>query len=124
MFLLVSYQTLKSNGVSRLKQKKNISIDVFSFKNKPAYPIYLSKENFENPIALLQIESEDKLCNVYIKDFNRFMCNKTRHKDEKEFCMNYWQCFSNNEILTNHREVCLEINRKQATKMSEKGINT
>ena len=38
--------------------------------------------------------------------------------------MNYWQCFSSNEILTNHREVCLEINRKQATKMSEKGINT
>ena len=81
MFLLVSYQTLKSNGVSRLKQKKNISIDVFSYKNKPAYPIYLSKENFENHMALLQIESEDKLCNVYIKDFNRFMCNKTRHKD-------------------------------------------
>ena len=63
-------------------------------------------------------------CNVYIKEFNRSMCNKTRHNDEKEFCMNYWQCFNSNEILTNRREVCLEINGKQAIKMSEKGINT
>ena len=47
------------------------------------------------------------------------MYNKTKHKDKKHFYMNRLQCFSSKEILKNHRKVCLEINRKQATKLPE-----
>ena len=47
------------------------------------------------------------------------MYNKAKHKDKKHFYMNRLQCFSSKEILKNHRKVCLEINRKQATKLPE-----
>ena len=57
---------------------------------------------------------------VYIKDFNIFMFNKSKYKDKKLFCMNCLRCFSSKEIVTNHLEVCLEINGKQDTKMPEK----
>ena len=37
--------------------------------------------------------------------------------------MNYLQHFSTKEILTNHQEVCLEINAKWDTEIPEKGSN-
>ena len=47
------------------------------------------------------------------------MFNQTKHKNKKHFCMCCLQCFSSENILKDHREICLEINSKQATKMPE-----
>ena len=33
------------------------------------------------------------------------------------------QCFSSEDILTKHKEICITINSKQAIKMPEKGNN-
>ena len=43
----------QNKGITRLKQKNNISINVLGYKKKQAYPTYLSKENAENYIELL-----------------------------------------------------------------------
>ena len=54
----------------------------------------------------------DKSHYVYIKDFISFLYNKTNHKEKNHFCENCIQCFSSEELLTNHKKVCLEINGK------------
>ena len=59
---------------------------------------------------------------LYIKDFNRFMYNKTKHKEKRHFYMNCSHCFTRKDILRNYREVCLEINGKQVTKMHKKAL--
>ena len=46
--------------------------------------IYQIKK-FEKCIDLLLITNENKLLYVYIKDSNRFMCNKTKNKSKKHF---------------------------------------
>ena len=54
---------------------------------------------------------------VYIKDFNRFMFNKTKCKNKKHFCRYCLQRFSSEKILMVHREICLEINGKQSVEL-------
>ena len=63
------------------------------------------------------ISDENKSHYVYIKDFNRFMCNKTKYKNKKHFCRYCLQCFSSEKVLTEHKEVCLKTNGKQTVKL-------
>ena len=72
----------------------------------------LSKQNFENYVDLLLNNAENKLHYIYIKGFNRFTFNKTKHEKEKHFCRYRLQCFSSKKILTEHEEICLEISGK------------
>ena len=62
------------------------------------------------------ISNEEKSHYVFIKDFNRLMYSKTKHKDRKHFCMSCLQNFTTKEILNRHRERCLLINDTQAVK--------
>ena len=48
---------------------------------------------------LLLISNENKSHYVYIKDFNRFMYNKTKSKNKKNFCKYCLQYFSSGKIL-------------------------
>ena len=54
---------------------------------------------------------------MYIKDFDRFMFNKTKYKGKKYFCKNCLQCFSSYETLIQHKEDCLVVNGKQNVKL-------
>ena len=54
----------------------------------------LLKQNFENYMDLLLNNGENKLHYIYIKGFNRFLFNKTKHENEKYFCRYRLQCFS------------------------------
>ena len=97
----------------------------FGYKSIYAYPLYSSKERFEKYMKLLLIGSEDKWQGdksnyVYIKDFNRFMYNKTKHKDKKYFCVNCLQYFSSKGILKDNWDLCSEVNGKKVVNMSEK----
>ena len=51
---------------------------------------------------------------VYIKDFDRFMCNKTKRKSKKHFCRYCLQCFSGERLL--------KINGKQIVKLRNGSI--
>ena len=70
---------------------------------------------------MLLITEKDKSHYVFIKDFNRLMFSKTKHKDKKDFCMSCLQNFSTKEILNDHRKRCLFINGCQAVNY-ESGI--
>ena len=95
-------------------------MNVFCYENKLTVPIYVSDQKFENSMDLLLIVDDDKLNYVYIKDFNRFMLNKTKNKNKKYFCKSCLQCFSSKNVLTKHKEVCLSINGVQSVR-PEKG---
>ena len=71
----------------------------------------------ENCINLLLTTDENKSHYVYTKDFNRFMCNKTKNKNKKLFGKNFLQCFSNGKDFQEHKKVCLKTNDKQSVKL-------
>ena len=108
---------------NKLDKQNSIRINVFSYENKKPFPIYVSKEKYENCLNLLLITNDEKTHYVLIKDFNRFMYNQTKHKSKKHFCMFCLQHFTSEKILNNHKENCIEINGTQAIKMPDKSNN-
>ena len=86
-------------------------------QNKVVYPVYLSDQKFGDSMDLLLISDEFKSHYVYVKDFDRFMFNKTKYRDKSFFCENCLQCFSSERILSEHKEDCLVINDKKSVKL-------
>ena len=72
---------------------------------------------------LLLILDGNKSHYVYIKDFNRFLCNKTNNKNKKYFCRCCLQCFSSEKLLIEHKENCFIINGKQSVKLKSDSIS-
>ena len=87
----------------KIEKQNNICINVFSNDNGIIYPIHISSEKFDNSMDLLLIFEENKSHYVYIKDFNRLMFNKSKNKNKKYFCRYCLQCFSSENILTEHK---------------------
>ena len=105
---------------TRLKQKNSTCINLYCYKIKLAFPIYISHQKFENSMDLLLVTDENRSHYVYIKDFDKFMFHKTKNKNKKYFCKSCLQCFSSKNVLTEHKENCLSINVAQSV-TSEKG---
>ena len=93
---------------------------MFCYENKLTFSIYVSDQKFENAMDLLLVIDENKSHYVYIKDFDRFMFHKTKNKNKKYFCKSCLQCFSSKNLLTKHKEACLNINGGQSVRL-EKG---
>ena len=60
---------------------------------KLTFPIYIYDQTFENSMDLLLIIKENKSHYVYIRDFYRFMFQKTKNKNKKNFCESCFQRF-------------------------------
>ena len=73
-------------------------------------------------MILLLISNENKYHYVYIKDFNRFMCNKTKNKKYIYFCECCLQYFSSKQVLIEHKENCFIINGKESAKLKSGSI--
>ena len=84
------------------------------------FPIHILDQKLKKSMDLLLIISENKSHFVYIKDFDRFMFHKTKKKNKKCFCKTCLQCFSSNNVLAEHKEVCSSINGTQSVRL-EKG---
>ena len=63
----------------RIERQNNICINVFCYENRLTYSVYVSDQKFSDSMDLLLVSKENKSHYVYIKDFNRFMCNKTKN---------------------------------------------
>ena len=74
---------------------------MFGYVNGLVYPVHVSDKKFEDCMDLLLIADENKSHYVYIQDFNRFMCNKTKH-NKKHFCRYCLQSFSSERVLVTH----------------------
>ena len=73
---------LSRKDYSKIEHKK-VFINVFRYENDLVYSVYGSNKQFTDCMDLLLIADEYKLHNLYIKDFNKFMCNKTKNKNRK-----------------------------------------
>ena len=107
--------------INKIEKQNNICINLFGYEEKQKFPIYISKENYQDHMELLLITEDENKHYVLIKDFNKFMFGQTKHEHKKYFCMNCLQCFSREDVLTEHKNNCLSINGKQAINMPEKG---
>ena len=108
---------------NKIEKQNSININVFGYENKEPYPIYVSKEKYEDHMELLLVTENENKHYVLIKDFNKFMYNQTKHKERKHFCMYCLQCFSSERVLNNHKENCIQVNGQQAIKMPDKDNN-
>ena len=105
----------------KIEEQNSINVSVFGYEDKQFYPLYVSKQNNEKVLNLLLITEGEKQHYVLIKDFNRMMYHKTKHRERKHFCMHCLQCFSTEEILTKHKSNCMVINGEQALRMPKEG---
>ena len=78
---------------NKVENQNSININVFGYEKKQPYPIYVSKEKFDDVLNLLLISDDEKNHYCLIKDFNRFMHHKTKSHQRKHFCMHCLQCF-------------------------------
>ena len=105
----------------RIEKQNSININVFGYELKQPFPIYISKEKHQDHMELLLITKGENKHYVLIKDFNKFMYNQTKHEHRKHFCMHCLQCFSREDVLTEHIPNCIAINGVQGVKMPEEG---
>ena len=75
---------------SKIEKKNNICINMFCYENRLTFPICISDQKFENLMDLLLVIDGDKSHYVYIKDFDRFMFHKTKTKNKKCFCKEFF----------------------------------
>ena len=107
--------------INKIEKQNNICINLFGYEEKQKFPIFISKEKFTDHMELLLITEGENNHYVLIKDFDKFMFNQTKHEHRKHFCMHCLQCFSREDVLTEHKNNCISINGEQAIKMPEKG---
>ena len=111
---------MREKDFSSIETKHNICINMFYYKNKLIFPIYISDQKFENQMDLLLVTDGDKLHRSYIKDFDRFLFHKTKNKNKNFFCKSCLQGFSSKNVSIKHKENCLNINGEQSVRL-EKG---
>ena len=86
------------------------------------HPVYVSNQKSEDFIDLLFVTDGTNSHFVYIKDFNRFMRNKTKNNNKGYFCRYCLQCFTSETVLIDHKIVCLTINDKQSVTLRSGSI--
>ena len=89
----------------KIEVLNKININGFYYENKTIFPVYLSNQCFNDCMDLLLISSNFTSHYVYIKDFNRLMFNKIKHKGTF--------------MLKDHKENCLMVNGKQNVKLKK-----
>ena len=100
---------LDINDYEKIEDRFQMQVNAFGYENK-FYP----KKSFNQTLNLLLITKKDKSNYAFVKDFNRLMFSKTKHKDKKHHCMSCLQSFTKEEILNQHKKQCLLINGCQA----------
>ena len=61
--------------INKIEKQNNICINLFGYEEKQKFPIYISKEKYQDHMELLLITEGKNKHYVLIKDFNKFMFN-------------------------------------------------
>ena len=57
---------MQEEDFSKIEVRNNICINVFGYENELVYPIFISKQKFEDSMDLLLLYEENKSHYVYI----------------------------------------------------------
>ena len=104
---------LDINDYEKTEDRFQMQVNVFGYENE-VYLLYTSKRSYNQTLNLLLITKKEKAHYIFIKDFDKFMFSRTKHKGKKHYCMSSLQSFTTEEILSNHKQQCLLINGCQA----------
>ena len=80
------FSPLDVNDYEKIEDRFQMQVNVLGYENK-VYSLYISKKSYNETLILLLFTEKDKSHYVFIKDFNRLMFSKTKHKDKKHFYM-------------------------------------
>ena len=83
---------LNINDYEKTEDKFQMQVNVFGYEKK-VYPLYILKKSYDQTLNLLLITGKGKSHYVFIKDFNRLMFSRTKHKGKKHHCMSCLQSF-------------------------------
>ena len=98
---------MQGKDFNKVEKKNNICINVFCYKNKLTFPVYISDQKSENSMDFILLIDKNKSHYVYIKGFDRFMFHKTRINTKNTFAKVFLQCFSSKNVLKEHKRICL-----------------
>ena len=70
---------LDINNYEKIEDRFQMQVNVFGYENK-VYPLYISKKSYDQTLNLLLITEKVKSHYVFIKDCNRLMSSRTKHK--------------------------------------------
>ena len=104
---------------AKIEKQNNISINVSGYTDETPYHIHALKQTFEKYVNLSLLSNPKNYHHVLIKDFNKFMTNKTKHHGKKHFCQYCLQCFSSSKLLKCHIKDCLAITHARSVLLSE-----
>ena len=96
--------SVSKKDFSKTEVKNKICINIFVTKTNWLIRFTYYIKNFENSTDLLLISNENKSHFVYIKDFDRFMFSKAKSKNKKYFHKSCLQCFSDKNVLLEHKK--------------------
>ena len=77
---------LDINDYEKIEDRFQMQVNVFGYENKPG-PLHISKKSYNQTLNLLLITEKDKLHYVFIRNFNRLMFSRTKHKVKKYYCI-------------------------------------
>jgi len=104
----------------KIEKQNQININVFGYLGF-VYPIYTSKEKYDNYLEVLYIEEGEKRHYVLITDFDRLMNKFNNDKRKKNFCKYCLHCFSSKDLLVNHGHDCYSLNGTQKIELPKPG---
>ena len=70
---------LDINDYEKIEDRFQMQVNVLGYENK-VYPLDIPKKSDDQALNLLLIFEKDKSHHVFIKDFNRLMFSRTKHK--------------------------------------------
>ena len=93
----------------KIEEQNSINVYVFGYEDKQFYAVFVSKGSNEKVLNVLLITEGEKKHYWLIKDLNRMMYNKTKHRERKHFCMHCLRCLSAEEVFSKHKTNCMVI---------------
>ena len=106
----------------KIERQNNICVNAFCYEGKSTYLVYLPNQKFKDYMDLLLISNKNK-SHLFIKDFDIFMCSKTKNKNKKYFCKCFLQCFSSEDVFIENKKDCLTINCKKNVRLKSGSIS-
>ena len=112
---------VKIKDIPKIENMNDIKFNVFGVDDRQSiYPLYISNKICDKTCNLLLIENDNKNHYVWIKDFNKLINTQSKDGHKLFFCYYCLQHFTSENILKNHTEFCLKINRTQKNKNASK----
>ena len=76
---------VQEKDFGKIEVQNNICINVFGYEDELIYPIFISKQKFEDSMDLLLLYEDDKSHYVYIRDFNTLCFTRQKIKIKNGF---------------------------------------